>query len=128
MLAITVGLDGSPESLAAADWAASEAAQREIPLRLLHAGDSLGSLHVPFMEVPGPDAGNAQREWATHLLSEAQSRLTERHPGLRITTLQAEEQAVPVLLAAAEDAELLVLGSRRLGTVAVSWSAPSPLP
>ncbi|MCX4767971.1 universal stress protein [Streptomyces sp. NBC_01275] len=118
MLAITVGLDGSPESLAAADWAAREAAQREIPLRLLHAGDSLGPFYVPFMEVPAPGVIVAQREWADRVLREAESRLTQRHPGLRITVQQVGEEAVAALLSAAEDTELLVLGSRGLGTMA----------
>lgn len=119
MPAITVGLDGSPESLAAADWAAREAAQREAPLRLLYAAGELpGPPYTPFMGVPGPVAIDAQRDWAAHLLRETQARLTERHPGLRIVTRQTEEQAVPALLAAAaEDTELLVLGSRGFGTV-----------
>ncbi|MER5199953.1 universal stress protein [Streptomyces sp. NPDC002755] len=120
MPAIIVGLDGSAESLAAADWAAREATQREAPLLLLHAGDPLGSLYVPYMGVPAPGAVEARRDWSAQLLREAESRLTESHPGLRITTRQAETEAVPALLAAVEDkdTELLVLGSRGLGTVA----------
>ncbi|MFJ1811180.1 MULTISPECIES: universal stress protein [unclassified Streptomyces] len=117
MPAIIVGLDGSPESLAAVDWAAREATQRETPLCLLHAGDPLGSLYIPYMGVPAPGAMEAQREWSAHLLHEAESRLTERHPGLRISTRQAEAEAVPALLSAPEATELLVLGSRGLGTV-----------
>ncbi|MET9903637.1 universal stress protein [Streptomyces sp. NPDC006446] len=118
MPTITVGLDGSPESLAAADWAAREAVQREVPLRLLHAGASSGSPYPPFPGVPAPDAIEAERDWAAHLLREAESRLRDRHPGLRITAEQSEKQAAPALLAGAEDTELLVLGSRGLGTVA----------
>ncbi|MER6784164.1 universal stress protein [Streptomyces sp. NPDC000658] len=117
MPAIIVGLDGSPESQAAADWAAREATQREAQLRIVHAGDALGSLYVPYMGVPAPGAIEAQRDWSARLLSEAQARLAEDHPGLRITTQQAETEAVPALLTAAKDAELLVLGSRGLGTV-----------
>ncbi|MFJ8114277.1 universal stress protein [Streptomyces sp. NPDC096132] len=117
MSPITVGLDGSPESLAAADWAAREAAQTAAPLRLLHAGDSPGPQYVPFMGVQTSALIDVQREWSDHLLREAERRLTERHPGLRITTEQVREQAVPALLTAGEAGELLVLGSRRLGTV-----------
>lgn len=118
MSAITVGLDGSPESLAAADWAAREAAQRLVPLHLLYAGEPLRAAYVPFMGVPASSMIDAQREWAADLLREAESRVAERHPDLRITTEQVEEGAVPALLAAAEEAELLVLGSRGLGTMA----------
>ncbi|WP_328476077.1 universal stress protein [Streptomyces sp. NBC_00377] len=118
MPAIIVGLDGSPESLAAADWAAREATQREAQLCLVHATDMVASLYVPYMGVPAPGAIEAHREWSERLLGEAESRLTERHPGLRVTTQQAETEAVAALLAAAKDAELLVLGSRGFGTVA----------
>ncbi|MEW2418296.1 universal stress protein [Streptomyces sp. NPDC046866] len=34
---VVVGLDGSPASLAAAEWAAHEARLRRLPLKLLHA-------------------------------------------------------------------------------------------
>ncbi|MDX3241360.1 universal stress protein [Streptomyces sp. ME18-1-4] len=118
MLAITVGLDGSSESLAAADWAAREAVQRDVPLRLLHAGDPAGALYTPFMGAPAPGVIDAQRDWTARLLRGAESRLTERHPGLRLTVQETGERAVPALLTAGKDSELLVLGSRRLGTVA----------
>ncbi|MCT9080173.1 universal stress protein, partial [Streptomyces fulvoviolaceus] len=34
---VIAGVDGSAESLAAAEWAAREAARRDRPLRLVHA-------------------------------------------------------------------------------------------
>ncbi|MGW1289840.1 universal stress protein, partial [Streptomyces sp. NPDC002586] len=37
--AITVGLDGSPESRAAAEWAAREAELRGLPVKLVHVWD-----------------------------------------------------------------------------------------
>ncbi|WP_329416736.1 universal stress protein [Streptomyces sp. NBC_00704] len=117
MPAIIVGLDGSPESLAAADWAAREATQRGARLCLVHAADTVSSLYVPYMGVPAPGAIEAHCEWSARLLDEAESRLTEGHPGLRVTTRRAETAAVTALLTAEEDAELLVLGSRGLGTV-----------
>ncbi|MEU5281163.1 universal stress protein [Streptomyces asoensis] len=118
MPAIIVGLDGSPESLAAADWAAREATQRDAPLRLLHAGSPLGALYTPYLGVPAPGLLEAEHDRAARLLSGTRSRLAERHPDLRVDVRQAETEAVPALLAAADDAELLVLGSRGLGTVA----------
>ncbi|MFI7497983.1 universal stress protein [Streptomyces sp. NPDC049687] len=118
MPAITVGLDGSPESIAAADWAAREAAQREALLCLVHAQEPLYPVFAPLGGVPAPDTTEVQRTWAAHLLSETETRLAERHPGLKITTRQAEEPAVAALLTAAGDTDLLVLGSRGLGTVA----------
>lgn len=38
---ITVGIDGSPESHAAAEWAAREAELRDLPVRLLHVWEPL---------------------------------------------------------------------------------------
>jgi hypothetical protein len=43
---VVVGVDGSPESLRALDWAAREAAARQSPMRILHA------FLRPLMHVP----------------------------------------------------------------------------
>ncbi|KOV62213.1 stress-inducible protein [Streptomyces sp. NRRL WC-3618] len=118
MSAITVGLDGSPESLAAADWAAREAAQRDVPLHLLHAEEPLRSAYPSFVGDPASVVIDAQRQWAADLLREAESRVARLHPGLRVTTGQVAEGAVLALLATTEEAGLLVLGSRGLGAVA----------
>ncbi|WP_329241583.1 universal stress protein [Streptomyces sp. NBC_01478] len=45
---VTVGLDGSPESLAAADRAAREALLRTAGLRLVRAGEQQPRPCVPF--------------------------------------------------------------------------------
>lgn len=112
---VTVGLDGSPESLAAADWAAREALLRAAPLRLVHAGEQQPHAYVPFAgeEVPPPGADRS-----AHMLREVEASLTHRHPGLRITAEQLDQQPSSALPAAAQEAELLVLGSRGLGRTA----------
>lgn len=43
--------------------------------------------------------------------------MTERHPGLEITTEQVDGRPLTVLVAAAQEAEVLVLGSRGLGAM-----------
>ncbi|GHG21430.1 universal stress protein [Streptomyces zaomyceticus] len=44
---VTVGLDGSEESLAAAAWAATEAVLREVPLRLVHVEEWPNTPELP---------------------------------------------------------------------------------
>jgi len=112
---ITAGLDGSPESLAAADWAAREALLRDLPLRLVLAWEPQ-SYDYPTASPPpaGPDL---QRDWAQRVTRQAEEDLRRRHAGLRVGADEVDGQPVPVLLAAADDAELLVIGSRGLSGV-----------
>ncbi|MEU1571219.1 universal stress protein [Streptomyces collinus] len=112
---VVVGLDGSPESLAAADWAAREAVLRAAALRVVHAGEQQPHAYVPFAgeAVPPPDADLSAR-----LLREVTATLAYRHPGLEISAHQVDGQPARALSAAAAEAELLVLGSRGLGRAA----------
>ncbi|MDH6223848.1 MULTISPECIES: universal stress protein [Streptomyces] len=116
---ITVGLDGSPQSVAAADWAAREALSRDLPLRLVNASVWQTPVFAPATGtgVPVPSA-EVRREYARSLLDEARAHLAERHPGLRIDADELAGEPVTALLEAGRDAELLVLGSRGLGRVA----------
>ncbi|MFD1659265.1 universal stress protein [Streptomyces caeni] len=112
---VTVGLDGSPESLAAVDWAAREALRRSATLRLVHAGDQQPYGYVPFAgeAVPPPDADRS-----ASMLREVRASVTSRHPGLRVIADRVAGQPAAALLAAAGEAELLVLGSRGPGRAA----------
>ncbi|GHF33710.1 universal stress protein [Streptomyces fumanus] len=116
---ITVGLDGSPESLAAAVWAAREAQLRDLPLRLVNAWEWQPPAYAPAtgLGVPVPPT-DLQRAWARRILDEARARVARRCPGLRIDADTIAGLPVPALLEAAGDTELLVLGSRGLGKVA----------
>ncbi|MGW7363523.1 universal stress protein [Streptomyces sp. NPDC054841] len=105
---ITVGLDGSPESLAAAHWAADEAERRKLTLRLLHAWPLLAPepTRVPS-EID-------QNYWAKRLVHNAEAELQARHPGLAIVGNLVAEDAQDALLHAASESEMIVLGSRGL--------------
>lgn len=109
--AVTVGLDGSPESLAAARWAADEAEKRNSPLRLLHAWPLLAPepARVPS-EVD-------QNYWAKRLVRTARAELQARHPGLSIVGDLVADDAQNALLHAAAESEMTVLGSRGLEPV-----------
>ncbi|MGW1848720.1 universal stress protein [Streptomyces sp. NPDC001966] len=109
---ITVGLDGSPESLAAARWAADEAESRKLTLRLLHAWPML---------VPEPTRISSeidQNYWAKRLVHNARAELQAHHPGLSVVGNLAADDAQNALLQAASESEMLVLGSRGLEPVA----------
>lgn len=108
---ITVGVDGSPESLAAADWAAREAERRELPLRLVYART--------WQPEPRQDEGRdeAQRR-RQRPLDETARELRTAHPGLTIATELLPDQPETALPAETERAAMLVLGSRGLGRFA----------
>ncbi|MFS4105300.1 universal stress protein [Streptomyces sp. NPDC004684] len=110
---ITVGLDGSAESRAAADWAAREAKARGLAVRLVHVWEPVPG---PMAQAPllGPET---HQHWTERIPREAAAELRERHPGVEVTVEQLTGQPAESLVHAAEDAELLVLGSRGLGGI-----------
>ncbi|MGC4987466.1 universal stress protein [Streptomyces sp. DT193] len=105
---VVVGVDGSAESLAAAVWAAREAERRDRPLHLVHAWD----WHPRRQD--GEIAGAAQRHLARSSLRRARERVRAECPDVRLTDEQTEGPATAALLKAADQADLMVLGSRGL--------------
>ncbi|MUL41533.1 universal stress protein [Streptomonospora sp. PA3] len=133
---IVVGVDGSPASRAALDWAARAAADRGLGLLVLHA------LSMPLFAVP---LGRTVRmtptpESAAHaerLLEDCVQHLGRTRPGLAVRTEVSLLDPSHALLAAARRAAMAVVGSRGLGGVAsvflgavgvrVSAHAPCPV-
>ncbi|WP_030689813.1 universal stress protein [Streptomyces globisporus] len=109
---IVAGVDGSPESLTAADWAAREALHRGLPLRLAHAW-RWEPLDLPLVQDP-----DAQQRTAYAVLREAEATIAARHPGLALTAELLPDTPVPALLGTEDRAEMLVIGSRGHGAVA----------
>ncbi|WP_406186403.1 universal stress protein [Streptomyces sp. NBC_01006] len=106
---VTVGIDGSPESMAAARWGAREAALRRVSLRLVHAVDWPISPAIPRL---GHEAAD---RWADEALTDALEDVRPRHPDVEITTRCLSGRPAAALAAEAIDAGLLVLGSRGIG-------------
>ncbi|NGO42674.1 universal stress protein [Streptomyces ureilyticus] len=107
---ITVGLDGSAESLAAAEWAAREAKLRGLPVKLVHVWQP-----VPERMAQASLLGaETHQYWTERIPREAAEGLRLRHPGVEVSTEQRTGTRSDVLAEAARDAELLVIGSRAL--------------
>ncbi|MEU1192949.1 universal stress protein [Streptomyces sp. NPDC005859] len=110
---ITVGLDGSRESRAAAEWAAREAKLRGLPLKIVHVWEP----------VPGPMAqapllgAETHQHWTEKIPREAAEGVRLRHPGVEVSTEQVSGHPGDALAEAAKGAELLVLGSRGLSGI-----------
>jgi len=108
---ITVGLDDSPESRAATEWAAREALLRGLVLKIVHIAEPTPRLLArnPLLDLEG------YLHWADHMAREAADDIRRRHPGIEVTTEQLSGTVADNLREAADAAELLVLGSRGLG-------------
>ncbi|MBE1877674.1 universal stress protein [Myceligenerans pegani] len=115
---IVVGVDGSPDSVVALDWATTEAQIRETSLLVvygLHTSVTVGPLGGTTV-VPAADD---LRQAAEEVLADAGRRVDERAPGVRLDTHLALLPPGDALLEAARDgAGLLVVGTRGLGTAA----------
>ncbi|MFD4511157.1 universal stress protein [Streptomyces sp. NPDC058457] len=110
---VTVGLDGSAESRAAAEWAAREAELRGLPLKVVHVWEPVPD---PMAQAPllGPET---HQHWTERIPRESAEGLRLRHPGVEVVSEQLSGGAGEVLVEASKSAALLVLGSRALGGV-----------
>lgn len=132
---IVVGVDGSSSAQDAVDWAIAEASARRRPLRIVHAviwssmGDLLGL-------APGESADAVLQAAAEEVLGEAETRARSANPDLEVTSRLVPGASAPALLDQAQDAELIVLGSRGLGgftalligSVGIEVAAHAPCP
>ncbi|WP_405714232.1 universal stress protein [Streptomyces xanthophaeus] len=109
---VTVGLDGSSESTAAARWAAHEAELRGASLDLVHAEEWLENPPLPVTTTED------RRRWAGAVLRDTAEDVRRVHPSLKVGTRRVSGLPSLALTHAAEDSDMLVLGSRALGSVA----------
>jgi nucleotide-binding universal stress UspA family protein len=110
---VIVGVDGSEESLLAAEWAALEARRHAWPLRIVSVPTAVPRLHA-YHASPA-EISAALRGISARALAAAITRCDEVAPGLPIeTTLLSGPQAMTVAGTGAE-ASLLVVGARGAG-------------
>ena len=114
MSRIVVGVDGSPEAKEALRWAVEEARLRGAALRVVHAWEfPLGAVGPGVPALYNGEFLQTLRLDAEQLVDRL---LAETDPGATIIeTAVVEGPAAQTLIAAAEGAELLVVGSRGRG-------------
>lgn len=132
---ITVGIDGSDSALRAARWAAAEARDRGVGLRLVHACELLTGYAPQIVDLA--TLHTAMKERGEIWLADARQAAERVVPGLPVDVALFLSPPVPVLIKEADGADLLVLGSRGLGgfsgllvgstAVAVAGRASGPM-
>ena len=95
-----MGVDGSAESLAALEWAGAEALSRGVPLWIVCARRTAGA--------------DEWEAWPQQQLHAAHRLASGLYPSLKITEDAVCEAPARALLAAAEEADVLVVGTRSL--------------
>ncbi|MGZ8578999.1 MAG: universal stress protein, partial [Actinomycetota bacterium] len=114
---LVVGVDGSETATSAVRWAAQEAALRGATLELVSAWEvSVSSVGygLGFAEISA-DMVKGLEQAAEETVAAAAQVAREGYPDLEIETRTVEGQATDVLVGAARDADLLVVGSRGMG-------------
>lgn len=116
---IVVGVDGSAVSKVAVDWAARNAAMRQVPLKLVNVLNPPAVMAFP--EVPMP-AGYVQWQEGEgrKVLDAALATAKEAAGDLEISTEIVAGPSVPTLVEESKDAQLIVLGCRGRGALARS--------
>lgn len=116
---VVVAFDGSDRAPAVLDWALNDARARQAPLHVVHSfGGVLAYASVStFGDLPIPDTA-AARTSSEKLVAGAVRQAAAAAPDLEITATSSAEDAVSLLLGLAGTASTIVLGSRRLSTLA----------
>jgi nucleotide-binding universal stress UspA family protein len=120
---IIVGVDGSPVSLVAVDWAAHTAALRGVALKLVHVLNP--PVVMAFPEVPMPsgylqwqeDAGRTLLATAVKTAEEAALAAGTGSRPITVTTEMVSGSSVPALAELSGQAQMIVVGCRGRGAL-----------
>jgi nucleotide-binding universal stress UspA family protein len=112
---VVVGVDGSPHSEAAIEWAVRYAKGHRRPLTIVHAAGSIARENTLVdPAVTRQSLRMAGRQVTEKVLGEVQ----KLAPDLEVAVHMPLDEPREVLLAAAQHASLMVLGTRGRGTIA----------
>jgi nucleotide-binding universal stress UspA family protein len=130
---VVVAVDGSDTAMTAAQFAASEAEQRQLPLLIMHCF-MWPTLYPPLTEAYPPDP--QPREKAKAMLAAVAAEIRGKHPDLEISTRLRNGPPAAMLTDTSGHASMLVLGCRgaggfaglHIGSVAIHTAAHARCP
>lgn len=111
-----VGYDTSPDAVRALTWAAQDAARRAVPLHVVLAwtlASAMAHLGLPFGVVPS--FADCEAGLGELLAKDVAERVRAEFPTLEVHEHVVHGSAAPVLIAAARDADVLVVADRGHG-------------
>ncbi len=111
---IVVGVDGSPNAVSAATWAAGVAARLGAPLHIVYAMPYLGHNFSDAAAAVRAAAIVGQHEAAASILNAAADAVRRAEPDLSLTTSAPAEPADEVLHTLGAQSRLIVLGSQEV--------------
>jgi nucleotide-binding universal stress UspA family protein len=129
---IVVGVDGSPASKVAVDWAARAASMRNVPLALVHVIPSPTVWTSPLVPIPSEAAAQfdkTRNDMGREILRDAHA-VAQATDGPHAISVEVEAitgNALPTLIELSKQAEMIVVGCRGLGAIgrrllgSVSW-------
>ncbi len=121
---ILVGVDRSASSMAAVNWAASDAAMRNVPLTLMHVVAPVVPADAPWPEIPMPqDYFERQDEEARRILEDARRAVADSAPTWQHTAIGppfvysvvVHGPTVSTLVNESKIADMMVVGCRGEG-------------
>lgn len=115
-MGLVVGVDGSPSSMAAVEWAARDAEMRNVPLSVIHV---VAPIVVGIPAAIPPDYSQMQEEAARTIIEQAHGvaiAAAPSHAG-EISTEILHAQPVPAMVELSGRALMVVVGCRGQGAV-----------
>jgi nucleotide-binding universal stress UspA family protein len=118
-LGIVVGVDGSPSSISAVEWAARDADMRNVPIKLVHIVAPIVTAAEGWSDIPAPsDLTRWQEDHARQIIEEAHKLAVEASSPSRASQVTSEvlyAPIVPTLVDLSKRADMVVVGCRGEG-------------